>query len=338
MCNDGKEYALPWKSWLATAGLVFLGVTVGGLVAASFVAPGPPRAAHEASAQRAAEPKPPQPSVSPGPPVHPGPGAKAVGSPHPPAKDGQQVKAITPPRRPIKQGPGAGATPGPGQTPVPPGNSAAGPLAQQAPAVQKPEPPAAAQISPNPEKPQPEDALKRAAFARAVLCARMAMADRNPAAAKRQLETAAANAQNQADQTQLERLQILHENLDEFWNGVHAAVAKLSPWKNWRLKDNRVVVVEASRDELTVHCLRAESELPRGSHAHPAPIGDCQAGLRPHGRLEADRRYVPGDGPAGRSPGSPADSWEQAAGAGEQQGRQLMPELDIPIPPPGRGR
>ena len=42
MCNDGKEYAPPWKSWLTTAGLVFLGVTLGALVAASLVAPGPP--------------------------------------------------------------------------------------------------------------------------------------------------------------------------------------------------------------------------------------------------------------------------------------------------------
>jgi hypothetical protein len=247
------------------------------------------------------------------------------------------VRAVGPPRSPANEARPAGAAPSPGQTPVPPGESSAGPLTHQAPTARQGEPPASAQINFSPEKPQAEDALKRAAFARAALAARIAMADRNLAAARRQLETAAANAQDQADQTQLERLQIIHENLAEFWKGVHAAVAKLQPVEELELKDTRVVVVEASRDELTVHVYGRNQSYRVEAMPMPLISAICkQAFARTPGSKIIVGTFLAMDRQGDRR--EARQLWQEAANAGEQQPRQLMPELDVPIPPTGRRR
>ena len=76
------------------------------------------------------------------------------------------------------------------------------------------------------EKP-PEDPAKRAAYGRAVADARRAIWQRDLAAARKLVKTAGANLQNQADQTEFDRLEIMLDNLDQFWKGLRDAVAKL---------------------------------------------------------------------------------------------------------------
>ena len=101
--------------------------------------------------------------------------------------------------------------------------------------------------------PATQDAVKRAAFVRAVADVRAAMGQRNLAASKRSLQTAAANAQGPADQAELERLQALQDHLEQFWDGIRKAVAAMQPVDEIVLSEsNRVAVIEASREELAV--------------------------------------------------------------------------------------
>jgi len=115
----------------------------------------------------------------------------------------------------------------------------------------------------NGEKPQPaEDAAKRAAFKKAVSNVRFLMSDRDLAAARAQLKTAEANAQSQADQDQVARLDALLQNLTAFWNEVRKAVAGLQPGTELMGRNSQAIVVETSREELVV---RSEGQVHRMS-------------------------------------------------------------------------
>jgi len=105
----------------------------------------------------------------------------------------------------------------------------------------------------NGEKPQPaEDATKRAAFVRAVANVRFLMSDRDLVAARAQLKTAEANAQSQADQDQVARLDALLQNVAAFWNEIRKAVASLQPGTELIGRNSQAIVVQASREELVV--------------------------------------------------------------------------------------
>jgi hypothetical protein len=180
---------------------------------------------------------------------------------------------------------------------------------------------------------QGENSAKRTAFARAVTEVRAAMAKRDVAAAKRQLQTVSANAQTEADRAQLERLQILVENLEEFWKGIRGCVARLQPVEEIELKGTRVAVVDASPQELTIHV--GGSNQTYRTTALPLPL------------LEAlvNRSFKPTPGSkvvigsflavdaAALNRKQARKLFEEAAKAGEPLGKQLMPELDAPLPP-----
>ena len=204
------------------------------------------------------------------------------------------------------------------------------------PDVQQPDArqPATQREEPQPDNSQAGDPAKRAAFVRAATSMRLAMSQRDLAAAKRHVKLVDVNAQTPADHAQVERLQILLENLEEFWKAVHTSVAKLQPLEELELKDNRVAVVEASRDELTIMMYGRHQRYRVESLPLPLLQVIVNRSLAPTASskivvatfLAMDRE---GDRKQARK------LWEEAAKAGENQGRQLMPELDVPMPAGG---
>ena len=193
------------------------------------------------------------------------------------------------------------------------------------------QPPAAEREQPQGDNSPAGDPAKRAAFVRTANSLRLAMSQRDLAAAKRHAKLLDVNAQTPADQAQAERLQILLENLEEFWKAVRTSVSRLQPLDELELKDNRVAVVEASPNELTI--------MMYGRHqryridALPLPL--LQVIVNRSLAATASSKMVVGTFLAMDKEGDRKQArklWEEAAKAGENQGKQLMPELDIPMP------
>ena len=78
------------------------------------------------------------------------------------------------------------------------------------------------------------------------------MAQRN-LASKRLLKTAADKAQTDSEHHEVERLEIIQDHLEQFWDGIRKAVAEMQPTDEIVLSEsNRVAVIECSREELVV--------------------------------------------------------------------------------------
>ncbi len=178
--------------------------------------------------------------------------------------------------------------------------------------------------------PAVQDAVKRAAFVRAVAGVRAAMGQRNLAASKQKLELAAANAQGPADQTELERLQILQDHLEQFWNGIRRAVAAMQSLEEIVLSEsNRVAVIEASRDELAV----MREGRPRRCRIEAIPMDLLSAIAKQSFKPTAGSKLIVGSFLAMDSLGDRAEGgklWQEAIRGGEDQGKLLLPELEIP--------
>ena len=54
------------------------------------------------------------------------------------------------------------------------------------------------------------------------------------------------------DHEQVDRLETMLDNLTQFWNGIRASMAKLQAAEEIVIHDTRIVVVDSSRDRLTV--------------------------------------------------------------------------------------
>jgi hypothetical protein len=183
-----------------------------------------------------------------------------------------------------------------------------------------------------PDSSQPGDAKKRSAFKQAVKDTRLAMSNRDLTAAGRHLKTVKGNIQNQADQEQFERLEIMLENLTEFWSGVRGAVARMQPTNEIDLKDNRASVVAASQEELVVH-IYGRSQRYR---IEALPLKLLQAVV--------DQAFLPTPGSKvivgtflaidreGANRAQAKKLWQQAAKDGQALAKQLLPELDVPLP------
>ena len=182
------------------------------------------------------------------------------------------------------------------------------------------------------EEPEPQlNAEKQAAFGKAVSDVRFSMSERDLAAARRHLQAAAASAQTLPDRSRVVRLQTMLGQLDEFWEAIRQGVAKLTGGEELALKTTRVVVVEASRERLTVRV---------GGKNHswlvefmPISVVNTVAGLS----LPQDASSkvllgtflaVDAKGDRGRA----RQLWEEAAQEGMDV-EQLMPELDIAATP-----
>ena len=99
---------------------------------------------------------------------------------------------------------------------------------------------------------QPEDSQKRAAFLDALEKSKLAMQDRDLAAARTHLKTAASNAQSDADRERLVRVETILVNLEEFWNALREAVARLPAPGELKVRDTYVAVVDNSRHGIIV--------------------------------------------------------------------------------------
>ena len=120
------------------------------------------------------------------------------------------------------------------------------------------------------------------------------------------------------------------DNLTQFWNGIRTSMAKLQAAEEIVLGDTRIVVIDSSRNGLTVkaegrvHRFRIETmptslvmALVRQNFGHDAGSKAVIASflaVDPQGDRELARRY-----------------WQEAAGAGIDC-QKLLPELDA-MPP-----
>ncbi len=79
------------------------------------------------------------------------------------------------------------------------------------------------------------------------------MAARDIAASKKRLKAAADNAQTDAEKSEIERLDMIQDHLEQFWDGIRNAVAAMQPAEEIVLSEvDRVAVIESSRTELAV--------------------------------------------------------------------------------------
>jgi hypothetical protein len=348
-----------WRGWLITALLVFIGVSLAGVVASVFhPRPQPTVAAVEGKTETAETP----PSQSHGAPVG---GSQPAGTEAKEKAKEKEKKPLPLPasaQRPGGTGP-AGKTlpaaptrrPQPAATamadkalpaassrPAPPAGTAV--ASSPAPGPQPGVTAATANVAPDKGKqkeepkpaPPPEDATKRAAYAKAVGQTRLAFWQRDLTAAHRYMKTARKNAQTPDDAAESARLETILDHLDQFWNAVRDEVAKLTPGDELELKDNRVAVVEASRTELMIHIYGRQ----RRYRIEALPIALI--------RTLVDRSFTPTPGSkvivgtflAMDKEGDRARArvlWEDAAKHGESLGHDLLPELDVPLPG-ARGR
>ena len=181
-----------------------------------------------------------------------------------------------------------------------------------------------------------DDPAKRAVYSRAVADARRAIWRRDMATARKFVKTAQANLQNQADQTEFERLEIILDNLNQFWNGLRNAVAKLQAGDELELKDNRVAVIEANRNELMIQIYGRQERY----RVEAMPIALMTALVNQSFAQTPDSKVIVAtflamdkEGDRGRA----RLLWEDAAKHGQSLGRDLLPELSIPLPDVGGG-
>jgi hypothetical protein len=175
------------------------------------------------------------------------------------------------------------------------------------------------------------DAARRAAYKKAVAAARAAMAARNMPLAKRNVKTATDNAQTAAEVAEAGRLQTLQDHVEQFWDGVRDAVSKYEATQEIVLPDNnRVAVIDASRDGLSV----MYEGRPREFHIDTIPIGLLSSIAKTSFKATPGSKIVVGSFLAMDREGNRTEArklWNEAAKAGETLGKELLPELDVPL-------
>jgi hypothetical protein len=119
----------------------------------------------------------------------------------------------------------------------------------------KPDPAKPPEKKPDGEK-KPDaagDPAKRQAFARAVTAARGALAARETAAMKRYLAIAAQNAQGPNDQALVERVTLMGDYLEKFWEGIGQTMSQLVVAEEILIGKAHIAVVESDANSITVH-------------------------------------------------------------------------------------
>jgi len=111
-----------------------------------------------------------------------------------------------------------------------------------------PDPPTPA----NPPLPTQIDRQKQATFTKDVSQVRSAMSGRNVEAAKKYLDAARPNAQTPEEKAQVARLELMHDYIGQFWDGMSRSVATLEATQELAVMDTRVAVVESSAQHLII--------------------------------------------------------------------------------------
>jgi hypothetical protein len=89
-------------------------------------------------------------------------------------------------------------------------------------------------------------------LAKVVVDIRLAMAHRDLDAVEKYMKTAKDEARTEADRAELDRLETIHDQLVQFWDGIQASISKLQAAEELVIKDKRIVVVESGKDYLSV--------------------------------------------------------------------------------------
>jgi hypothetical protein len=340
-----QEDRYPWLSWAMTGVLTLAGMLVIGLVIS--VRNAPPQAGTQARLSQDAPP----------------PSVKSVSSAASPARRpaSSAANGVTPAK------PRVAATPPPiVAEPAPPGEVEAmppkivphkAPLAVAAVPAAPPEPSAAPAVkadpplTPPPSSPPPSasethaaaaprsqpkqlaappDAAKSANYKKAVADVRRLMAARNIAASKQRLKVAADNAQSPAENAEVERLDTIQDHLEQFWDGIRDAVAAMQPTNEIVLSEvERVAVIEASRKELAVQMYGRQ----RRYRIEALPMDLLSAIAKSSFKLTPGTKLVVGSFLAMDTYGNRTEArkfWREAIAGGENDGKLLLPELDVP--------
>ena len=155
------------------------------------------------------------------------------------------------------------------------------------------------------------------------------MAARDIAASKKRLKDAADNAQTDADKSEIERLGMIQEHLEQFWDGIRNAVAAMQPAEEIVLSESdRMAVIESSRTELAVQTYGR----PQRYRVEALPIDLLSAIAKQAFKLTPGTKLVVGSFLAVDAHGNRDEArklWREAIAAGEKDGELLMPEAEI---------
>jgi hypothetical protein len=182
-----------------------------------------------------------------------------------------------------------------------------------------------------PSEPAPAaEAAASPAFTKAIAAVREAFSDRDLEAAGKQIRIADEEAGSQENRDQVRRLEIMLENLTQFWGGIRASMTKLQAAEELVVKDVRIVVVDSSGDRLTVKAL---------GRVHHFEIANMPASLvmalveqcfgRDAGSKAIIATFLAVDPNGDR--GLAKEYWREAASAGIDTER-LLPEVDAMSP------
>jgi hypothetical protein len=341
----------PVSGWVMTGLVVLVCTTIVGLAVAFLVPRRRPETAQGPAETAAPPPSPVWPVVqTPAKPViqppaePPKPVAPPAAKPAVPPAGERSVEVPRPEPPPVAKQPSpppvvATVEPPPAKPSEPPPANPPEPPAEK-PRVAKP------QVAAPTEKQVPDNPQRRTAFTKAVNGMRQAMINRDMAAARKFFKTAKTNVQSQSDQEQYDRLEIMLDNLEQFWEGIRTSVAKMQPPEELVIsEDARVAVIEASRQQLVVmyggrRAFRIE-QIPR-------PLLEViftQNFQQTPGSMVIVGTFLtvenqPGDHEQAKK------LWADAAKKGLDLGKQLLPELDAfgsaaakpASPAPKRGR
>jgi hypothetical protein len=175
----------------------------------------------------------------------------------------------------------------------------------------------------------PPDRSKHAAYVKAVSDVRRSMAIRDIANSKKHLGAAAENAQTEAEKTEVERLDMIQDYLEQFWDGIRKAVAAMQPAEEIVLSEvDRVAVIEASRTELAVQTYGR----PQRYKIEALPMPLLSAIAKSSFKLTPGTKLVVGAFLAMDAHGNRSEArklWQEAIAAGQSDGKLLLPEINI---------
>ncbi len=156
------------------------------------------------------------------------------------------------------------------------------------------------------------------------------MAARDIAASKKLLKAAADNAQTDAEKSEVQRLDMIQDHLEQYWNSIRNAIAAMQPAEEIVLSESdRVAVIESSRTELAVQTYGR----PERYRIEALPIDLLSAIAKQSFKLTSGTKLVVGSFLAVDAHGNRAAArklWQEAIAAGEKDGELLLPELDVP--------
>jgi predicted homoserine dehydrogenase-like protein len=89
-------------------------------------------------------------------------------------------------------------------------------------------------------------------LAKEVIDIRRAMAQRDLTLAKKLLQSAQRDTKNDADRAETDRLEMMLDQLVQFWDGIQAAISKLQAAEEIVIKNTRMVVVDSGPDFISV--------------------------------------------------------------------------------------